>query len=315
MAKVTNAFTTYAAPANREDLSEIINNIDPFDTPIYSALGKRRAANRSFDWQTESLSAVNANNARIEGDSTDRQAATPTVRQSNVCQISEKNATVSGSQQAADPAGKKDEMGHQMALRSKELKRDIEAILCSAQARNDGEDATPTARRTRALEHWIQSNVHAGAGYAAPASASAPQTDGTPRPFTEAQMLAVLQTAWENGADPKLIALGGFNKRAFSGFAGRAASQVSVGAKEVVNTVDVYRSDYGTLRAVPSRFHRARTALIIDPDYAKVALYRPFHTEALGRVGDAETRVVRAEWGLEVGNEKAHAKVADLTTA
>ena len=37
MAKVTNAFTTYQATGNREDLSNAIYNIDPFDTPVMSA--------------------------------------------------------------------------------------------------------------------------------------------------------------------------------------------------------------------------------------------------------------------------------------
>ena len=39
MAKITTAFTTYDAKANREDLSDIIKNIDPFDTPVVTAIG------------------------------------------------------------------------------------------------------------------------------------------------------------------------------------------------------------------------------------------------------------------------------------
>ena len=33
MAKVANAYTTYQAGGNREDLADRIYNIDPFDTP------------------------------------------------------------------------------------------------------------------------------------------------------------------------------------------------------------------------------------------------------------------------------------------
>ena len=58
MAKVTNSFTTYDAQANREDLSDIIYNIDPFDTPMMTAVGRRNVDNVTFDWQTESLPAV-----------------------------------------------------------------------------------------------------------------------------------------------------------------------------------------------------------------------------------------------------------------
>ena len=49
MAKVTNAFTTYQATANREDLSNAIYNIDPFDTPVMSAIRRRNVENRIFD--------------------------------------------------------------------------------------------------------------------------------------------------------------------------------------------------------------------------------------------------------------------------
>ena len=67
MAKVTNAFTTYNAQANREDLSNAIYNIDPFDTPVMSAIRRRNVKNRIFDWQTEFLPLVNLANAQFEG--------------------------------------------------------------------------------------------------------------------------------------------------------------------------------------------------------------------------------------------------------
>jgi hypothetical protein len=313
MAKISAAFTTYDAKANREDLSDIINNIDPFDTPVVTAIGSgKRATNRSFDWQTEALRAVNRTNAKVEGDATTRNASTPTTREGNVTQILEDNATVSGSQEAGNPAGKKKEMSHQMSLVSKALKRDLEAIISGEQALVEGSDGT--ARRTRALEHFIQTNVSYGATGANGASKTAPLTDGTPRAFTESLQNAVLQLCYENGGEPSLIVLGPGPKRTFSSFVGRAATQVQVGQKTVTNTVEVYQSDFGTLKAVPSRFSRARTALYLDPQYASLRWYRPWHTETLGKIGDADTNVIRGEVGLEVGNEKAHGKVADLIT-
>ena len=46
MPKVANAFTTYQAQGNREDLSNAIYNIDPFDTPVMSAIRRRNVKNR-----------------------------------------------------------------------------------------------------------------------------------------------------------------------------------------------------------------------------------------------------------------------------
>ena len=42
MAQVTNAFDTYEAIGNREDLADIIYNISPTQTPFLSAVGKRQ---------------------------------------------------------------------------------------------------------------------------------------------------------------------------------------------------------------------------------------------------------------------------------
>ena len=55
MAKVTNAFDTYSATSDREDLSNIIYNISPMQTPFMSSIGKRSINNVVFDWQTEVL--------------------------------------------------------------------------------------------------------------------------------------------------------------------------------------------------------------------------------------------------------------------
>ena len=55
MAKVTNAFDTYSATSDREQLSNVIYNISPQATPFMSAIGKNSIKNVVFDWQTETL--------------------------------------------------------------------------------------------------------------------------------------------------------------------------------------------------------------------------------------------------------------------
>jgi hypothetical protein len=324
MAKVTNAFATYSATANREDLSSTIYNIDPFDTPFMSAAGRRNVKNRIFDWQTESLPALDTANAKEEGFELSRSAATATVRVSNTTQISSRDATVSGSQESADAAGKRSEMAHQMALVSKALKRDMEAILCSNQARVAGNDSG-TARKTRSLEHWISTNVGAGGtSYANAASETAALTDGsTSVALTETIFNDILQTAYTNGAEPKVVLVRPAIKRKISSFTGRSGSQIAVSKVEAVNTVDIYRSDFGDVKILPSRWLRTRTisskevsaALFLDPEYAAVAYYRPFQTVDIAKIGDAETKMILAEYGLEMGNEKAHAKLPDIAAS
>lgn len=318
MPKVTNAFTTYQAVGNREDLSNAIYNIDPFDTPVMSAIRRRNVKNRIFDWQTENLPIVNPNNAQIEGFVLANAPAQPTIRQNNVTQISERDATVSGTQEESDAAGKGSEMAHQMALASKVLKSDMETILCSRQARNDGNDTGPTARTTEAFSHWV---ARAKDKLGNPLAAIAPGTvttgvpvlatdvfaaPGTPVEITEAMLGDAMQQAYTNGASPTLWIVPPGPKRTISTFVGRSTTQVLVGKTEVVSTIDVIATDFGRIKVAPSRWVPADVGLLIDPDYAAVAFFRAFRQYLMARTGDAETRMIVVEWGLEMRNALAH---------
>ena len=315
MAKVTEAFTTYDAQANREDLSDIIYNIDPFDTPMMTAAGRRNVSNIVFDWQTESLPTVSAT-AELEGFELANAASTPTVRVSDVCQINARDATVSGTQDAGNPAGKKRELAHQMALVAKALKRDCETVLFGTDQTKNLGNAT-TARTTTGLINWLATNTHFVAGGSDPVQATATaQVDGTvPVAFTEDILNDTIQECYENGAEPSLLFVGAFNKRAVSAFTGRANSRHMISANKVVNSVTVYASDFGDLKVLPSRWIRARDAFLIDPAYIKVAFYRNFQKQTMGRVGDATTELILTEYGLQVDNEAAHAAIRDLTSA
>jgi hypothetical protein len=325
MPKVTNAFTTYEAVGNREDLSNAIYNIDPFDTPFMSAVRRRNVKNRTFDWQTEFLPIVNANNAQVEGFSLANAPAQPTIRQNNVTQISERDATVSGSQEESDAAGKSSEMAHQMAMASKVLKSDMEVIACGRQARNNGDDTTPTARTTEAFAHWLaraRDKTGAVAGAVAPGTITtglptlatdAFPAPGSPVPITEAMLGDAMQKAYTNGASPSLWIVPPGPKRTVSTFVGRSTTQVLVGKTEVVSTVDVLATDFGRIKCVPSRWVPVDVGLLIDPDYAAIAYFRSFRQYLMARIGDAETRMIVAEWGLEMRNPLAHVLFNGIT--
>ena len=320
MPKVTNAFTTYNATANREDLSNAIYNIDPFDTPVMSAIRRRNVKNRIFDWQTEFLPVVNLSNAQLEGFQLSNGPSQPTIRRNNVTQISERDATVSGSQEEVDAAGKGSEMSHQMALAAKVLKSDMEAILCSRQARNDGNDTGPTARVTEGFAHWLGRAVDKNS-VAASAVAPGTVTTGLPvlatDPFaaiiagsqvtiTEAMLGDAMQQAYQNGASPSMWIVPPGPKRTISTFTGRSTTQVLVGKTDVVSTIDVIATDFGRIKVAPSRWLAADVGLLIDPDYAAVAYFRAFRQFLMAKVGDAETRMIVTEWGLEMRNPLGH---------
>jgi 23S rRNA pseudoU1915 N3-methylase RlmH len=311
MAKITNAYDTYSATTNREALANTIFNLDPSATPFMSAIGTKNVNNVTFDWSTENLPSISAG-GELEGFEISRAAATPVVRQSNVCQINSVNVTVSNSQESSDPAAKRSEMAHQMALLSKALKRNMEVAICQNQAKNSG-NAT-TARATRSFEAWLSSNVSRGTG-GSNGSASAAATDGTQRPLTETLLKGVLQSMFTNGAEPSMAIAGPFNKQVISGFTGRSNTRQNVAEDTVSASISLYASDFGTLKIVPSNRSRDRSLLLVDAEYLKHSFLRQFQSTDISTIGDAETKMIVAEHGLEVSSEQAHGIVADLTTS
>ncbi len=60
-------YQTYTAIGQREDLSDVIYNISPTDTPFMSSIGKTKATAILHEWQTDSLAAASLSNAAVEG--------------------------------------------------------------------------------------------------------------------------------------------------------------------------------------------------------------------------------------------------------
>jgi hypothetical protein len=316
----TSTFATYEAVGNREDLSDVIYRIDPTDTPAMSGFEREKATAVNHEWQTQALAAVDTANAVLEGDDATTDAATPTVRLGNVCQISDKVARVTGTQRAVEHAGRDDELEYQEMLKGLELKRDMESILVGTnQAKVTGSDST--ARKTASVLSWIKTNTSKGsAGGAADPSAadgSGTRTDGTQRVFTEAQLKSVLQSAWNSGGKPDTIMVGGFNKQVFSTFTGRATPIEETKSKKIVAAVDAYESDFGRLKIVPNRFQRARDVLVLQMDMWAVAYLngRRMVSIPLAKTGDSDRRQMLSEYALVSRNEKASGGVFDLTTA
>ena len=104
MAQPTNTFDTYDSIGEREDLSDVIYNISPTDTPFLSSAAKTQATAVLHEWQTDSLAAAVTNNQVIEGDDATAEAITATTRLSNSCQIMDKVIVITGTQEAVDKA-------------------------------------------------------------------------------------------------------------------------------------------------------------------------------------------------------------------
>lgn len=306
MAAPTNTFLSTAAIGNREDLSDIIYRISPTDVPFMSMIGKGKATNTLHEWQTQDLAAFGAN-AQAEGDDAAAVAVTPTVRLGNRTQISTKTVIVSGTQEATISAGRKSEMGYQMAMKSLELKRDMEFALTQ-------NNVTATApRQLRGLVGWAGDNVNAGVGYVAPNYVTnVAQTDGTQALFTEARLKDVLQKVFTAGGMPDTIMMGPLAKQTFSTFTGNATRMDESEDKKLYASIDVYVSDFGSIKAVPNRFQRARDVWVLQSDMWSVDFLRPFFSQDLAKTGDSLKKQLIVEYTLRCGQPKANGAVLDI---
>jgi len=309
MAAPTGTYLTSAAIGNREDLSDAIYRISPTQTPFLNLASKGKATHTLHEWQTQDLASAAAN-AQAEGDNASAKTVTPTVRLASRTQISTKTVIVSNSQQATNPAGRKDEMGYQLALASLELKRDMEFGLTQNRV------GTSSPRSVKGLPCWIGDNVDTGGSYVAPVYTSTDgttNTDGTQIAFTESRLKNVLQKIYTAGGEPDVIMLPPLAKQTFSTFTGNATRFDKSEDGKLFASIDVYVSDFGEIKAVPNRFQRVRDVFILQSDKWAVAYLRPFTTIELATTGDAMQRELVVEYALEARAPKANGAVYDIT--
>lgn len=311
-------YQTYTAIGMREDLSDVIYNISPTDTPFMSSIGKTKATATYHEWQTDSLAAPALGGA-VEGADASSITASPTTRIGNRTQIFTKSVAVAGTLEAVDKAGRKSEKAYQLAKVSAELKRNIELTLLSNQVSAAGNSST--ARTMGGLQAWLSTNYDGGTSGVAGSGGTTARTDGTDRTFTETILKTVVAEVYTAGGTPKVLMVNPAHKQVVSAFAGIAAQRYMAPSNEpttIIGAADVYMSDFGTISVVPNRFMNStnsgdETAFLVDPDMAAVAYLRPFQTIELAKTGDSEKTQLLAELTLEVKNEAAHGIVADLS--
>lgn len=294
----------------REDLSEVISLISPEETPFISSIGKVKATAVKHEWLMDELAPANGANAIAEGaDATDTTLSGP-VRINNVTQIFQKDIRVSGTLNAVNTAGGKEELARQIAKKGKELKRDQEAAYVGKSA--------SVATGTRLLggaEAFIATNAQHGAGGSSTGFSggvvNAP-TAGTARALTEAMFVTALQSIWTAGGDPNTVIAPGVLKSKISTFVGGGTKQQIADKKTVTQAVSTYVSDFGTVTILPHRFMSTTTVIAYDPSLWNQAVLRSIEKKELAKTGDSERYMLVTETTLECLNEKGNAKIADL---
>lgn len=310
----TNTLQTYQSNNNAEDVSNIIMNVSPFDTPLLTMAKKGKAEATYTEWPIESLTAVNTSNAIIEGDDASIDAATTPSRVGNYVQLMDKTLSITTTQQAIHKYGVPDEFAHQKVKKGRELKRDMESIMFLNQARVVG--AAGTAQKMRAIPSWLTTNPVRGAG-GANGSATTAATDGTQRNFTEGLFRQAVVNCATNAQELPSLVMAGITGRAnlSSQLSGNTTKFKDMADGKLNASITVYRSDYGDLKLVPNRWQRERDMWFINPDYMEIRALEPLQFQPLATTGLQRKGQMWINWTIAVLNEAAHGVLADINTA
>jgi hypothetical protein len=322
MTQAVGAHSSYDEPiatgGNREDLSDVLFDVSPTETPFITAAKKGKSTATNHEWLIDELEDP-ADNAHIEGDDAAPVDAASRTRLGNYTQIFKKHAVVTGTQERVlKGGGVKSEMAYQVSRRMKAMKRDAErAMIGVANAKVAGNDTTP--RELGSFESYMEAGTYlGGAGFAAPSGNGVDAgTPGTGRALTEDILKGALEALWNNsGGNENVQAICGSHVRGvISTFTAASTRYVTTDDKKLVASIDVYDGDFHTVTVTPDRYSDPTSLFLLDSEYVQVADLRSVSTKDLAVTGDSTRKEVVWETTLEICNPEAHIQIAGLLTA
>lgn len=312
MAQPTNTFDSYDVVGIKEDLSNVIHDLSPDETPFYAKCAKVKAKAVHSEWQTDALRS-SGTNAHIEGDDTTAAARTATVRLGNYTQIFKDAVIIPDTDEGLDKAGRTKEMAYQVMKIAKEQKLDIEKALFANNAYVVGNSTT--ARELAGAPTYMVTNINMGANEGANAAGTGAdaRTDETTAltAFSQNKFDSVMQSIWEEGGKPDTCYLSATQMAVALGFTGNNNQRNETSNGKVVNTMGVYVTPWGTIQFTPTRENRSRDVFIMQSDMWKVANLRATKNTPLAKTGDSSKRQVVTELTLQACNEKSSGLIAD----
>jgi hypothetical protein len=295
---------TYGDVARRESLLDVITNISPRETQLFTGLPKSKAQGTLHEWITRDLETVGGN-AQNEGQDAPADAAGNPSRAVNITQIFAKTAKVSNTEQSVNRVGGS-RMAEEMQMKLAALKNDIEYALMRGSIASGGASTGGTnARQLKGIKNWISTNAVNYSGAT----------------LTETVFNDMLETVWNQGGEINAVYTSMKGKRRISSFTAGATKNVETTDKRLVNSVDVYESDSASMvklfahRYVTVTGDYGTTAtpgfdvLALQEDTWAVAFLdgREPKTIDLAITGDFQAKEIVTELTLEARAEEANA--------
>lgn len=312
----------------REDVMDKIWDISKIPLPLTDMIGEDSADNSYTEWTEDALQAVDTSNAHLDGaDAPATDDNSNGKRVGNHCQISIKYVRTSTRAEASKKIGRSNELGYQVMMRQRELKRDVEAIMLTQQASRA--DNGTLAGLSAGLGAWLETNTYRSTGGSdggfSSGVVSAPTNGTASEALTEVKVRDIVQSIYNEGGDPSVMMsipsmISKFSSYLFTSSARIATLQSDQGkaaeAATALGAINVFVTDFGTLELVPNRIMQATAAdrtevYIMDPSHLRQAFLSGYKTDAMAKTGLSEKRLMHVDWTLKVLNEKAQGIIAD----
>jgi hypothetical protein len=310
---------TGSAISNREDLSNELTLLAPEETPLLSLCAKGKATGTFSEWTADVLSAPST--AGIS-EGTDVNAFddkfASRARLGNYTQIFRRDYMVSNLQQAVTSVGPAN-VAQAEAKCMRELKRDVEAAICSDNDRTV-ENGAGTPYALRGLGDWLDSAGPSDvpAAYRTP---TASILTGAPNETTFNDIIASIYTV--NGEANNLTLIAGVALRKvisnFTRSSGAATSEAvytvnqDASAKKVTHAVSIYESDFGIVNVIngnPACMPSANRGYVVNPKYLGFNTLIPMGSTRLENQGGGERGFVDMVGTLVCKHPGAHGKIA-----
>ena len=322
----------------REDVMNKIWDISKIPLPFTDLIGSGSAKNEYKEWTTDELAAPDVANAVVDGsDATGNNTATG-ERVGNHHQISDKVVRVSYRADASDTIGRAKELSYQLMRRQQELRRDVEAISLLNQA-SVADNGDAIAGKCGGLPTWLKTNtvnLTTPVGFDTSTGLTVvPTATAAGIALTETAIRDTVESIYNAGGDPTVLmsvpaVIRKISEYLFTSSA-RVATLMSDQGKSTekataLGSINVFVTDFGTLRMVPNRLQNKYDALyanptltadfadvfILDPEYLSQCFLKGYRTDSLAKTGLAENRQMSVDWSLIVNTEKAHGIIASV---
>lgn len=296
----------------REELSDVITNIDPTDTTFISNIPKGKSSSYKHEWITDTLTAA-ALNQQSEAATASYSSAAIGTRLASYLTNSAKWFAISDLLEEMDSVQRANTIAYRTANCLKELSRDIEYTLI-----NEATGSSSDAYKTYGLKYYL---AYGGSG-GATNSYNFSDTQAATNLLTEDLYRARCQACWTQGGKVDMVLTTAAQKVYIDGFNGanRLTVNTDAGSKKIMNVVDMVETSFGVQRIYLNRNILADSTyydylFFLQKDLWKYLSVMPVKTEKLGKTGTFQIIQIQTAYNMEAKQEKGSACLSNLYNA